>query len=75
MDEEYEYAPDITMSDLDRSIFYPDGCKFNRSAIVCPAKTRKDGDCERCGWNPRVARRRSYYIRKEMYEQDVRDSV
>ena len=73
--DEYEYAPDITMSALDTSVLYPDGCKFNRSAIICEEKKRKDGDCERCGWNPRVARRRSYYIRKEMYEQDAGNSV
>lgn len=72
--EEYEYAPDVTMA-LDTSVLYPDGCKFNRAAIECPEKKRKDGDCDHCGWNPRVARRRSYYIRKEMYEKDVRDSV
>lgn len=73
--DEYEYAPDVTMSALDTSVLYPDGCKFNRAAIVCPEKKRKDGDCDRFGWNPRVARYRSYLIRKEMYEKDVRDSV
>ena len=75
VDEEYTYAPDITMSELDTSILYPDGCKFKRSAIVCEEKKRKDGDCDRCGWNPRVARRRSYLIRKQMEEDDARNAV
>lgn len=69
MDEDYIYEPDITMSALDTSILYPDGCKFNRSAIICPEKKRYDGQCEKCGWNPRVARRRSYLIRKQLEEE------
>ena len=75
MDEEYIYAPDITFTSLDRTVLYPDGCIYNRAAIVCPKEKRKDGECDNCGWNPRVAHRRIYYIRKEMYEQDVRDSI
>ena len=48
---------------------YPDGCKFNNAAVVCPKDKRYDGICETCGWNPRVARQRTLKIVKEMQEK------
>lgn len=71
MDEDYTYAPDITMDKLDTSVLYPDGCIYNRSAIECPEKKRYDGQCEKCGWNPRVSRHRAYLIRKQLYEEEA----
>lgn len=71
MDEEYSYAPDISYVHVEPDVLYPDGCDFNRAAIVCPPKKRSEGQCEKCGWNPRVARRRSYLIRKQIYEEEA----
>ena len=74
MDEDYTYDAEMAPK-FDCTSLYPDGCVYNRSAIICPKDKRKPNECDHCGWNPRVAHRRSYQIRKEMYEQDVRDSV
>lgn len=69
--EEYYYESDITFGFGKTGIdaLYPDGCDFNKSAIVCPPKRRYAGQCDKCGWNPRVARRRSYLIRKKLEEE------
>lgn len=71
MDEDYRYTADISYSHINLSLMYPDGCDFNKEAVVCPPNRRYDGQCEKCGWNPRVARRRSYLIRKQLYEEET----
>ena len=42
-------------------------CRYHREkgGISCDQKKRTDADCERCGWNPKVARRRIWKIREE----------
>ena len=68
--DENTYAPDISYVNISPDVLYDDGCDFNKPAIVCKPESRKPGQCDKCGWNPRVARRRSYLIRKEMDEQN-----
>lgn len=43
-------------------------CRYHREkgGVACNQKRRTDYDCEHCGWNPRVARRRSRKIRERM---------
>lgn len=47
-----------------------DVCRFHleKGGVTCDARTRKPGQCERCGWNPQVARRRSHRIKSTWKE-------
>lgn len=42
-----------------------DTCRFHleKGGVQCDAKTRKPGQCEQCGWNPQVSRRRIYRMK------------
>lgn len=50
-----------------------DTCRFHleKGGVMCDAKTRKSNQCDRCGWNPKVARRRSYKIKQERKEMKL----
>ena len=41
-------------------------CRFHREkgGVVCNQKRRTNDDCEHCGWNPRVTRRRLRQIKE-----------
>lgn len=43
-----------------------DTCKYHleKGGVACEAVSRKPGECERCGWNPLVSRRRLWRMRK-----------
>lgn len=45
-------------------------CRYHREkgGVMCNQKRRKDSDCERCGWNPRVARMRTKKIKERLGE-------
>lgn len=54
-----------------------DTCRFHmeKGGVACDKQRRKDGDCDKCGWNPRVAHKRSYKIRKMMeMEEEARNA-
>lgn len=68
IDEEYELGVDMIPKYHNTIFVYPDGCVFNNAAVICPKEKRYDGICDKCGWNPRVARQRAYRIRKERQE-------
>lgn len=53
-----------------------DTCRFHmeKGGVACEKKRRQPDDCDRCGWNPKVAHRRSYMIRKKIYEADTEDA-
>lgn len=46
-------------------------CRFHREkgGVMCNQKRRTDADCERCGWNPRVARRRLIKIKEQRWKE------
>lgn len=46
-------------------------CRFHREkgGVVCDQKRRTDYDCEHCGWNPRVARRRVRQYKERMEKE------
>ena len=70
------------MMDEDMPVFVPrtdvsfphsgDGlCRYNESghynnSVICMERI----NCDRCGWNPTVARQRSFKIRQKLREQD-----
>lgn len=73
------------MSDCDEAfieelnaIFVPDTSGYNfhkgQEPVICRYNGAVDckdrGRCHKCGWNPQVARQRSYKIRKALSEQD-----
>ena len=60
---------------LVRGYSLDDVCRFHREkgGVVCNQKRRTDDDCEHCGWNPRVARRRLKKIKERMEEEDAAD--
>lgn len=73
--EEYMGGRLYTVSDADverllHGFSLDEVCRFHREqgGVVCNQKRRTDNDCEHCGWNPRVARRRSKRIRERMAE-------
>jgi len=68
--DEYLYESDIGYTCVGFEVKFEDGCDFNPQNIVCPPNKRKRGQCERCGWNPKIARRRCYQIRKRMEGED-----
>lgn len=72
-EDDYRYMADISYSNINPAVLYPDGCDYHKEAVVCPPNKRYEGQCETCGWNPRVARRRSYLIRK-MFEEEANGS-
>lgn len=45
-------------------------CRFHREkgGVTCNQKKRTDMDCEHCGWNPRVSRRRLRKIKERLEE-------
>ena len=64
----------IEVSDADverllrRDFTLDEVCRFHREkgGVVCNQKRRTNDDCERCGWNPRVTRRRLRRIKERM---------
>lgn len=50
----------VTQEEID-ALTFQNACNFT-VGVVCFNKTR----CEKCGWNPRVSRRRIRKIRKEL---------
>lgn len=47
-------------------------CRYHRDkgGVMCNQKRRTDYDCEHCGWNPRVSRRRIRNIKERMDSQN-----
>lgn len=47
-------------------------CRFHmeKGGVMCEKKKRLPDSCDRCGWNPRVAHRRAFQIRKKIYEME-----
>ena len=68
MDEEL-YGEDFNATpDADITHFLlSEGCDYNPAGVVCPKKS-KNRNCAKCGWNPRVEKRRIAQIRKRMRE-------
>ena len=60
------YATDDDIAKLLNGFNLDEVCKFHKEkgGVVCDQKRRTDADCERCGWNPRVARRRLKKIKE-----------
>ena len=61
---EYRYENinnSVTEKELD------DGCKFRPGGVQCTDHSM----CYKCGWNPRVATKRKYRIRKEIYDAEI----
>ena len=80
--EEYFGGALVTLTDseverITRDWLPGEVCKYHeeKGGVVCPEKRRKPGDCDHCGWNPKVAHRRSYRIRKMLYEEDTGNNV
>lgn len=61
------YATDDDIEKLLNGFNLDEVCKYHREkgGVVCDQKRRTDADCERCGWNPRVARRRLRKIKEQ----------
>lgn len=65
-------APDFQF----RGFSEEDTCRFHleKGGVMCNKKRRLPDSCDHCGWNPRVSHRRSYQIRKKIYEMDMEDA-
>lgn len=50
-------------------------CKYHieEGGVICDARKRTDYDCTKCGWNPKVSRRRAWKIREERRKLNVSD--
>ena len=61
------YATDDDIAKLLNGFNLDEVCKFHKEkgGVVCDQKRRTDADCVRCGWNPRVARRRLRKIKEQ----------
>ena len=75
--EEYFGGTLITLSDAEVSAMLRDFdpeevCRFHleKGGVICQAKKRKPGECEHCGWNPRIARRRAYQVRRWLEDME-----
>lgn len=71
----------IEVSDADvermlrRDFKLDDVCRYHREkgGVVCDQKRRTDADCERCGWNPRIARRRVRQFKERKEKENAPD--
>lgn len=66
---------ELTDEDVERMVrrfTTKDTCRFHleKGGVMCDEKTQKSGKCERCGWNPQVARRRTYQMKKSIKESN-----
>lgn len=61
---------DEDIANMLRGFSLDEVCRYHREhgGVICNQKRRTDADCEKCGWNPRVSRRRRIKIKKWIEE-------
>ena len=78
--EEYMGGTLVFVSDADvermtHGFSMDEVCRFHRAegGVNCNQKRRTDYDCEHCGWNPRVSRRRIRQFKERMEKENASD--
>ena len=68
----------VSDADVDRMLHgftLDEVCRFHREkgGVVCNQKRRTNDDCEHCGWNPRIARRRVRQFKERREKENAPD--